>query len=48
MQILLNSGADRSIIFHIYMKWCVRESVYCIILMPVILIVDAMIIRKAA
>lgn len=48
MQILLNSGADRSIIFRIYMKWCVRESMYCIILMPVILIVDAMIIRKAA
>lgn len=45
MTILRYSGADKSVIFKIYMKECFRESLYCIILMPLMLLIYVLVIR---
>lgn len=45
MMILRYSGADKSVIFKIHMKECLSENVFCIILMPVMLLIDMLIIR---
>ena len=45
MTILRYSGADKSVIFKIYMKECFSESLYCIILMPLMLLIYVLVIR---
>lgn len=46
MQLLRRSGADKSVVFNILMRDCIWQNLYCIILMPVMLLIEAIIIRK--
>ena len=46
MQILRRSGADKSVVFNILVRDCIWQNLYCIILMPVMLLIEAIIIRK--
>lgn len=47
MRILRNTGADKNTIFRIYMCECIREALWCIILMPFMLILEVLIVKKA-
>lgn len=46
MQLLRRSGADKRVVFNILMRDCIWQNLYCIILMPVMLLIEAIIIRK--
>ena len=46
MQLLRRSGADKSVVFNILIRDCIWQNLYCIILMPVMLLIEAIIIRK--
>ena len=45
MTILRYSGADKAVIFKIHMKECVSENIFCIILMPLMMLIDVLIIK---
>lgn len=46
INILRNTGADKDIIFGIYMKQSIREMLWCIILMPLMLILEIICIKR--
>ncbi len=47
MTILRYSGADKSVIFRIHIRECIRENIYCVIMLPVMLLIDVLIIRES-
>ena len=46
MQLLRRSGADKSVVFNILLSDCIWQNLYCIILIPVMLLIESIIIRK--
>ena len=46
INILRNTGADKDVIFSIYMKQSIREMLWCIILMPLMLILEIICIKR--
>lgn len=46
MCILRSTGADREVIYRLYMYGCIRELLWCIILMPVMLLIDNICMRR--
>ena len=46
INILRNTGADKDVIFNIYMKQSIREMLWCIMLMPLMLILDIICIKR--
>lgn len=46
IKILINTGADNDVIFSIYMKQSIREMLWCIILMPMMLILEIICIKR--
>lgn len=45
IMILRSTGADKDVIFKVYMTMCIRESLWCIILAPVVLILEAVCLK---
>lgn len=46
INILRNTGADKDVIFNIYMKQSIREMLWCIMLMPLMIILDIICIKR--
>ena len=46
INILRNTGADKDVIFSIYMKQSIREMLWCIMLMPLMLILGIICIKR--
>lgn len=46
INILRNTGADKDVIFNIYMKQSIREMLWCIMLMPLMLILGIICIKR--
>lgn len=46
MRVLKSTGANKSTIIKMHMLQCVRESLWCIILMPFVLILDILFIKR--
>lgn len=46
INILRNAGADKDVIFNIYMKQSIREMLWCIMLMPLMIILDIICIKR--
>lgn len=46
INILRNTGADKDVIFSIYMKQSIREMLWCIMLMPLMIILDIICIKR--
>ena len=46
LAILKQTGADKSVLVKIFMIECVRESIWCIVVFPVMLIIDYVIVRR--
>ena len=46
IKILRNTGASKDIIFDMYMKQSIREMLWCIMLMPLMIILDIICIKR--
>lgn len=46
MNILRNHGADNTIVRNIHMYQCIREAIWCVILMPVIVILEMLYLHR--
>lgn len=46
INILRNTGADKDVIFNIYMKQSIREMLWCIMLMPLMIILGIICIKR--
>ena len=46
IKILRNTGANKDIIFDMYMKQSIREMLWCIMLMPLMIILNIICIKR--